>query len=664
MSLKSSGRPQLLAGSLGRLHRGTMRRKNRLLLLLLLTSSFAYPQTPLWSPILNPLTASQKNVSQSAIDWTATGIPGGIPSRTWTQCGATIQASTFGNGSTDATSAIQAALNACGANQFVLLSPGTFLVNSAGAGSPTISVLGNRVLRGSGASQTILNSTGTNFGSIIDVGHVADPGSNYGTNNPVTNSVNITSGATAGSTSIVVSSAAGFTVGGDAVIQETNDPAYVTKVGGSDSCTYCDGFWNGDRSRGQIVEITSISGTTIGITPPLYTAYTLSPQALPFQPTKHAGVENLQIFSNNTHTSQNNEPIRMYSCAYCWVRGVEENYTDGDYVKVYWGFRDEIRDSYFTNGFNHGPGQNNNSVWMGFKTSASKIENNIMERCENPVMLQFGAAGNVIAYNYATGCWAIPATVTSSFEWHAAHLQFNLLEGNVGPGFWLDVGHGSTSETTTFRNWWLGTGFVCSPASEPETRATVNCTGASGHWSTDAARAIGDDSLSVTSNFIGDIVGSAAQQGISGSNVAVIQWNATRNYNGTQYGLSFGYTLLGDSGANSLDSTTAFTTSFVHGLYNNIDGSTTWAGTVTHTLPASFYLSSMPPWWSQTPFPPIGPDITTGTGPGNHANMIPAQQCFYNKMGGVEGGAGSPLTFKPDYCYGVQPPTNVKVTVH
>jgi hypothetical protein len=639
-----------------------MKRNHWFILALLLTwfSASSYAQT--WSPILNPLTADQKNVSQAGIDWSNTGVPGGVPSRTWTQCGPTVQASTFGNGSSDATSAIQAALNGCGANQFVLLSAGTFLVNSAGAGSPTISILDNRVLRGSGASKTILTSNGTNFGSIIDVGRVADPGSNYGTNSPVTNSVNITSGATAGSTSIVVSSAANFTVGGDAVIQETNDPTYVTKVGGSDTCTYCDGFWNGDRSRGQIVEITSITGTTIGITPALYTAYTLTPQALPFQPTKHAGVEALQIVSNNTHTSQNNEPIRMYSCAYCWVQGVEENYTDGDYVKVYWGYRDEIRDSYFTNGFNHGPGQNNNSVWFGFKTTASKIENNIMERCENPVMLQFGAAGNVIAYNYATGCWGVPSTITTSFEWHAAHLQFNLLEGNVGPAFWLDVGHGSTSETTTFRNWWLGSSFVCSPTND--TRAAVNCTGTNGIWSTDGSRAIGDDSLSVTSNFVGDIVGSAGQQGISNSNVAVIEWNSTRNYNGTQYGISFGYTLFGDPGTNSLDSTTAFATSFVHGVYNNINGSTTWSGSVTHTLPRSFYLSSVPPFWNTTPFPPIGPDITGGNGPGNHAFMIPAQACFYSTMGGAEGGAGGPLTFNPTSCYGVQPPTGVTATVH
>lgn len=617
-----------------------------------------------------------ENLSQSAIDWSSSGVPGGIPSGNWTQCGSTIQASTFNNGTKDATSAINAAISACPTNTFVLLSAGTFLFNSSGAGSPQLNLSTNGVvLRGAGADQTILSSTGTNQDGYINIGMGHDPGSNYGTYNPVTNSVNITSGATAGSTSIVVASGKYFAVGGAALIQELNDSSYVTKVGPSDSCNYCDGFWNGDRSRGQTVEVVSCSPscgnsgtTTITISPALYTAYTLTPQALPFTPTRYTGIEDLQIYSNNTHTSKRNAPIALYSCLYCWIKGVEENYTDGDYTKVYWALHFEIRDSYFSNGFGHGPGTNNNAVWVGFKSSAGKIENNIMERCENPVMLQFGAAGNVVSYNYATGCYAVPVTVTTPFEWHAAHEQFNLVEGNVDAELWLDVGHGSTSQTTSFRNWWLGTGKVCNTSID--TRAAISCSGSNGIWTTDAARAIADDSLSVTSNFIGDVVGSAAQESLGGNKTALSQWNQNRNYNGTQYGLTFGYSLLGDSGSDSFDTTNTYATSFIHGLYNNIDSSTTWAGGVTHTLPNSFYLNGKPSWWgSAVPFPAIGPDVTGGAGPGGHAYAMsnPAMNCYYNVMGGTDGGAGGPFTFNANSCYSgtppPPPPTNLTGTV-
>ncbi|NTV37705.1 MAG: hypothetical protein HGA82_00670 [Anaerolineales bacterium] len=53
------------------------------------------------------------------------GIPGGIPERT-SIC-ATIDSATYGNGSTDATSAIQAALDSCPDGQVVYLPEGIYL---------------------------------------------------------------------------------------------------------------------------------------------------------------------------------------------------------------------------------------------------------------------------------------------------------------------------------------------------------------------------------------------------------------------------------------------------------------------------------------------------------------------------------------------------------
>ena len=50
--------------------------------------------------------------------------------------------------------------------------------------------------------------------------------------------------------------------------------------------------------------------------------------------------------------------------------------------------------------------------------------------------------------------------------------------------------------------------------------------------------------------------------------------------------------------------------------------------------PASFYYSAQPSFWATAygtpPWPAIGPDVTSGTGPGGHAYRIPAQLCFDN----------------------------------
>src|ERR1035441_3318930 len=121
-----------------------MKIKNLVLMTLLAFPLTAFGQTP-WTGILP---------AGTGIDWSQAGVPGGIPSPTWTQSGSTISASQCGSGGSDCTSTIQTALNACGTNHFVFLGAGTFLINSS------VSVPSYCALRGSGANQTILNVKG------------------------------------------------------------------------------------------------------------------------------------------------------------------------------------------------------------------------------------------------------------------------------------------------------------------------------------------------------------------------------------------------------------------------------------------------------------------------------------------------------------------------
>lgn len=637
-----------------------------------------------WSGILNFVPAGSKNVSGTATDWSLTGLDtsnGLPPDASWTQAGGTIAASACGNGSSDCTSTIQAALKSCGTSHYVLLGPGTFLLSS----SSPIQIPSSCVLRGSGTSgsnQTIINITSNIQDGTVRLGSMGDPS--------LSNDVVISSGATSGSNKIVLSTVPSTTVAGNLmVITELNDTSYVsypytkspgasppygTPSEGAGGCDYCDWIWGGTRFRSQIVKITNVSGSTVTFTPPLYTDYTLTPHALPYVPTYHSGLENIYFTENNTHTNRNS-PVGFGQTEHSWITGCEFYFMDGDYVKFYWTYGSLLAFNYMDDGDNHGPGSDNQAITVGAHSSANQIVSNIGVRMENTVLYNTGSSGNVFAYNYSTGNYAQPTTVTAGFESHSTHEQFNLLEGNIAPQNWLDVGHGSTSQQTDFRNWWQGTSLYCGGAN---TKATVVCS--SPQWTTDTAVAFRDDSISNYTNVIGDVVSSPAQMALRGSDVAVVQWPATKNYNGTQYGMAFGYTLQSDSGSNPWDRTAAFTTAFIHGVYNVIDGSTTWAGSTTHTLPASFYLSSKPSWWGSLPWPGIGPDISGGTlptaasagEPGGFAYMNAAMACYYNVMGGKEGGDGSPYVFDAASCYGsttnnqtsLQPPTALTAVVN
>lgn len=571
-----------------------------------------------------------------AIDWSNSGV-GGIPPRT-TNCASLTSSATLAQ--------INSALASCASGQTVSLAAGTYNI------SGTISVPSNVTLRGAGADQTILNATGSS-GNVVTLG----------SGSPSYSPISITGGATAGSTSITVGSTSSIKTGMYLVITETNNSSYVSASGSEGTCTWCDAGWSsGNSARGQIVAVTGVSGSSVTISPGLYSAYTNSPVAVAFNMSaSYAGVEDLQVYSNNTGYGSS---FGMSACAYCWLKGVEANYTDGDFVEVYWGYRDEIRDSYFSNAFLHSPGTHDSCIQIGLKTSALLLENNIIERGHQSVIVEWGAAGNVLAYNYTEGEFDASAqnVVIGGFDFHGAHPQYNLIEGNVLTSIYADSVWGTSSHTTAFRNWVVGTNMVCSPSSG---RGTITCSGGNGHQGFQGARAMQMSYLTKFNNYVGNVVGSAQMQSLNGygsalAQTASIEYPTTRSYDSVAYGWTFGYGEESDDGSGSgcsggvspchLAGTSS--TDLLQGNFNNIGGAISWVSGTPLTLPGSFYLTGKPGWWGSIPFPATGPDVTGGSGPGGHTYGNPARMCFLNSMHGTDGGAGGPYTFNANNCYG------------
>ena len=599
-----------------------MVRKGSLLLLAFVLSVGSYSPAQIWSGILDPT---------KAIDWASySGIPGGIPTNR-TQCGSTIAA-----GASSTT--IQSALNSCAANTYVLLGPGTFTLSSA------VTIPSNKTLRGSGTQNTIVNC---GFDDCINVGGTGALSS--------TTLINITSGATQGSTSIVVASTSGISVGGYLEVSELNnsaDPWYATISGTNGSCGWCD-QWGGVRTRGQIVEVTSITGTTIGISPPLYSDYTLTPAVTPFAATtKYAGLEALQLYMTKTsYDGSLTANIYMDQCAYCWIKGVEDNYANGDHVQVGSSFRCEIRDSYFSNSLNHTSGQTEGSIFIINKSSGILVENNIIERSHDSVVEDWGPAGNVIAYNYMFGNFDTNYPTSSpawSIDTHGAHPQFTLMEGNVGSMIVVDSIWGSGSHDTMFRNWMNDMHARCSPLANGRNNidcSTLNYQSAElvGFWISGQHH---------SNNLVANVAGSAVTKAHTTEVAEQIGGSDTSSWNNA---VDFS---LGTDPSDS----TVLSTSLVFGNYRNADNNLTWERNVpsgynpphpSQTLPASFIHSSQPSWWGTTiPWPAIGPDVTGGAGPGGHVYSLtaanPSQACYNATPKGSDGIA----LFDPTVCYG------------
>lgn len=400
----------------------------------------------------------------------------------------------------------------------------------------------------------------------------------------------------------------------------------------------------------QVVEVTSVSGTTIGITP-LYTNFSNAPKAMPFAAGgKYAGVENLQVYANNTgYTTME----LMKGCAYCWIKGVENNFTDGDHVRAMFSFRTEIRDSYFSNAFNHSPGSTDADVFVA-TSSGTLVENNIMERLHTSIMLNWGASGNVIAYNYTTSAFGdgIPFFQTEDIGMHGAHPAFNLIEGNVATNFTADSTWGSSSHNTLFRNWFKGTTKIVSPTSG---RITIDWS--TNNYAVQQVRAVELCFLQRYFNIIGNVVGSQEMSNLKAYNgtnpltqVPMTLAPQIRSYDGAAYGFSFGYSGAGDNGSAPEDNPLPFTTSFLHGNYEYIKNATTWSSANSvRSLPASFYLQKKPSWFGSLSWPLSGPDVSGGTsGARGYSFQNPATLCWSNTARNSDG----LLQFDPTTCYG------------
>jgi MYXO-CTERM domain-containing protein len=567
-----------------------------------------------WSGILDPTRAT---------DWSNAGA-GAIPART-TICstlGTAAQPSTFVQSVT--VTQINSALSGCSSGQTVLLNPGTY--NTAGG---TIMIPSNVTLRGSGPTQTIIAETGVPTSTTIPVVQFGTqaafpfgPEPNPGT------STAITGGTAQGSTKITVASASGISVGTLLVLTQTN-LSYMSETGSEGACTYCAGV-GGDS--GQTVQVTAVSGTTLTISDPLYIAYTSAPLAFPFEVgCTSAGLENLHILASaaevqNTSAVGYSPNINLTGTIYSWVKNVESDFSEGSHVQVDFSMHNTFRDSFFHDGFYHGPGTTDDELRLGYKASANLIENNIFWRQHTSIMLEFGASGNVVAYNYSTGNYHDPSPtwVLEDIAFHGPHPMMNMFEGNINTQWQMDEIHGSSSHSTIFRSYATGTNLNVPP---PDARGALQ-PGSAIVESADATAFI-FSALAEYNNMVGVIAGSDYDVGTLHA-VGMLIYPATSS---SPACISVGNPDQGPQPSTDLTNSTML----YQGVMDCVAGTFQWQNG-TQALPPSFYLPGKPAWWGSVAWPPIGPDVTGGdfadwanktaaTARG-HVNKIPALNCF------------------------------------
>jgi hypothetical protein len=651
-----------------------------------------------WSGIISP---------SRATDWTGAGVVGGIPSATWTQCGPTIPAGA-------STPTIQAAINACGTNQFVLLAPGTYSLTVG------IRMKANMVLRGSGANQTFLvaaagaidSCSGGYPTAICFIG----PAAGYWVQDAA---VNWTAGFAQGSTQITLSSTAGITpnstvIGLDqcgegmsgspcagnevdngqffncSLVYTSGNPSTGCAVNGPDG-----GNQRLYRSQNELFQVSAVNASTGVVTlkgslrnPNWNPART--PQVFVIQPIQNAGVENLSIDTSGDTASK--APVVFYYAANVWAKGlrvVEPNYAGIFFVVA----THATAEQNYIYGANHGIG----SDIFGMNSTASSdllFQNNIVQREQVCMGVEGADTGSVYAYNLCINQYdANDGIYPAAFPHAGDHYQ--LYEGNVQNSYYGENFHGPKLMNTHFRNFITGwescANGNCGGATSKNSATVPYRTVAYSRYHNAIANVLGTPGYHSSAYQDGSLTsiyslgsGNSSSSGSTIPNDPLVAATFLRwaNYDTATGAVRF----CGNSSNTGWSAACAGTSEIPTGApsYPNTVPTVGDTEAGQGALPASFYLSAKPVWFGSLPFPSIGPDVTNGNigqcagtlnvpekfnglpatsssqcaGSGltssawaGHVNATPALNCYLNVMGGAPDGSGSVLAFDASSCY-------------
>lgn len=605
-----------------------MRRTQSLLFSLILLCLCGYSQAQNWSGII---------ASSRATDWSHAGIPGGIPSQT-TVC------ATLSPGAT--ASQINSAIGSCPAGQVVYLNAGTYNL----AGQIRIS-RSDVTLRGAGPDQTkLVFSAAGGCGNTTSLICVTGSGNWSGGPDHLTT---WTAGYAQGSTVVTLGSTSGLSVGQVLLLDQLDDASDTGNIYicGTTSCSSegqaSGGGRGGNHAQIQFAEVMAINGNQVTISPGLYMPNWRASQSpgawWATTLAKNDGVEGVLLDNRQAGAGS----ITVFNNAYkSWMKNVASiGGGSRSHVDLQYAAGIVVRDSYFWGaaGANLSYGV---ETWM---SGNSLVENNIFHHVTSPMLI--GATeGTIYGYNYVIDqystntSWLYPSAME-----HDPGSSMNLVEGNVMPTAMEDDIHGTHNMGTFFRNRLLGV----DPAGT-QTNQTVPLL---------------LQSYSRYVNFVGNVLGTVGYH----KNYQANSNGSSASCNTSIYNLGWGGTSCGTGIGN--DAIT-INTIMRWGNYDTVNSAALWQASEvpsglsiyanpvpsTQTLPASFYLSAKPNWWGSVAWPPIGPDVTGGNGPGGHSYTIPSQNCYSNtsQTNGI-------LNFNADKCYTQAtlpaPPTNIKVTV-
>lgn len=208
-------------------------------------------------------------------------------------------------------------------------------------------------------------------------------------------------------------------------------------------------------STGQIIEIESINNNSILLKSELRRSFNKEdkPRLITLNLKKNISISNLRINRIDQTESQTSNIYLEYvkDASVSCVRSYNFNFA---HITIANSLNCQVTGSYFQDGFDYGGGGKAYGVMLQFATSECLIYNNQFNHLRHSMILQAGANGNVISYNYSKDpFWtdvSLPANSSGDLVLHGNYVYSNLFEGNIVQQIVIDDSHGQNGKYNTF----------------------------------------------------------------------------------------------------------------------------------------------------------------------------------------------------------------------
>ncbi|MFT5056458.1 MAG: hypothetical protein ACI80H_001173 [Pseudoalteromonas distincta] len=220
------------------------------------------------------------------------------------------------------------------------------------------------------------------------------------------------------------------------------------------------------HSTGQVGKVKNQTGDTLFLHNKLRREYLAEndPHFFVTEPITNASVENISILRLDSSAS-NTSNIGLNYAYNCLIKCVSSELCDFAHISSSRGLHNSIIGNYLTKSADYGGGGSGYGIVLQFTNSECLVSDNTFSQLRHSILIQSGANGNVIAYNYSRDpFWegtSLPSDAAGDLVLHGNYPYANLCEGNVVQNIVIDESHGINGPNNIiFRNRAKGYGIV------------------------------------------------------------------------------------------------------------------------------------------------------------------------------------------------------------